>query len=141
MPDADTPGFNSYPDPAALIAQNTPPRSPNPPDMKEPTADQDKDENEGNYVSFPLPENFQPPEDAKPGKSFQALATLKLSDDGKTLNLVAVDGAPVKAEAEEPEGEEPENEGEPGQGAAPSNEPTTMADAMKQGLPATGMPA
>jgi hypothetical protein len=126
MPDA-------YPDPAALIAQTTPPRSPNPPDTEpEPTADQDKDE--GNYVEFPIPENFQPPEDAKPGKSFQALATLKLDEDGKTLCLVAVDGAAVKPgeeeEPEKPEGEEPEGE-----------EPTTMAGALKQGLPATGMPA
>ena len=127
MPDA-------YPDPAALIAQTTPARSPNPPDAlePEPTADQDKDE--GTYVEFPLPDNFQLPEDAKPGKKFQALATLMVDEgDEKTLNLVAIDGAPVKPgtdEAEEPE--KPEGE---------ENEPSTMADALKQGLPATGMPA
>ena len=130
MPDA-------YPDPAAIIAQTTPPRSPNPPDQPEPepTADQDKDE--GEHVEFPVPENFQVPEDAKPGKSFQALATLKIDEDGdgKTLCLIAIDGATVQpgntdTEPEKPEGGEPEGE-----------EPTTMAGALKQGLPATGMPA
>ena len=131
MPDA-------YPDPAAIIAQNTPPRSPNPPDQEEPepTADQEKDE--GEHVEFPIPENFQVPEDAKPGKSFQALATLKIDEDGdgKMLCLLAIDGAPVQPgeeESEKPEGEEPENPAGP--------EPTNMADALRQTLPKTGIPA
>lgn len=128
---------DSYPDPAALIAQNTPARSPNPPDQPpaEPTADQDKDE--GTYVEFPIPENFQPPEDAKPGKSFQALATLKLDEDGKTLCLVAVDGAAVKPEEEEPQ--KPDDEDADATPAGP--QPSTMKEALQQGLPATGMPA
>lgn len=126
-------------DPAAMIAQTSPPRSPNPPDSSpnpEPTADQDKDE--GSYVEFPIPENFQPPEDAKPGKSFQALATLKLDEDGKTLCLVAVDGAAVKPEEEEPA----KPEGDEDADATPAGpQPSTMKEALQQGLPATGMPA
>jgi hypothetical protein len=125
-------------DPASMIAASTPPRSPNMPDQPaepEPTADQDTDE--GQYVEFPIPEGFQPPADGKPGKTFQALATLKIDEDGKSLCLVAVDGAAVKpgdSESEEPEGEEqPE--------ATPGPAPTTAQQALQQGLPKTGIPA
>jgi hypothetical protein len=131
---ADTPPS----DPASMIASAVPPRSPNMPDTPvepEPTADQDKDE--GTYIEFPVPEGFQPPADAKPGKTFQALATLKLDEDGKSLCLVAVDGAAVKPEDEEPE--TPDGEEQPP--ATPGPAPTTAQEALKQGLPSTGIPA
>lgn len=123
-------------DPASMIAASTPPRSPNMPPAEEPEPTADQAPDEGEYVEFPIPENFQPPADAKPGKTFQALATLKLDDDGKSLCLVAVDGAPVKPgenEPEEPEGGEQPEEGAPA--------PTTAQEALKQGLPGTGIPA
>ncbi len=118
-----------------MIAQTTPPRSPNPPDQPEPTADQDKPEGDEKYVDFKVPKDFQLPEDAKPGKSFQALATLKLDEDGD-LNLIAIDGAKVEPEDEDEESEKSEGE-EPEGGEQPS----TMAEALQQGLPKTGMPA
>jgi len=134
---ADTPPS----DPASMIAAAVPPRSPNLPDASsepEPTADQDKDE--GKYIEFPLPANFQPPEDAKAGgKTFQALATLKLGENGKSLCLVAVDGAAVKPEEEETESEGEEPEGE--ESTTPGPAPTTAQEALKQGLPSTGIPA
>lgn len=129
---------DAYPDPAAIIAQTTTPRSPNPPDEEaEPSADQDKDE--GTYVEFPMPENFQPPADAKPGKKFQALATLMIDEgDEKTLNLVALDGAPVKPEEEENDNsEKEENEDKEN---LPGQTPSTMADAAKQHMSNIGMP-
>jgi hypothetical protein len=88
-----------------------------------------KSEDQEDYVDFPMPEGFAPPDDVKPGKEFQALATLKVDEDGD-LCLIALDGAPVK-----PEGEEAD------EGAEDENKDQGMMDVMKQSLPATGIPA
>jgi hypothetical protein len=86
----------------------------------------DTDESsEEQHVDFPIPEGFQPPEGTKQGDEFQALATLKVDEDGD-LCLLALDGAEVKPESEEEEG----NEDQGG-----------MMDKMRQALPGTGMPA
>jgi hypothetical protein len=93
-------------------------------DAQKPDSVDEKEE-----VSFPIPEGFAPPDDVKPGKEFQALATLKVDADGD-LCLLALDGAPVK-----PEGEEAD------EGAEDENKDQGMMDVMKQSLPATGIPA
>jgi len=52
-------------------------------------------------ISFKAPQGFAAPEDAEPGKPFDVLASVTLSDDG-TLSLTAVDGIELsEAEAEE----------------------------------------
>ena len=85
-------------------------------------------ESEEQYVDFPMPEGFQPPDDTKQGDEFQALATLKVDEDGD-LCLLALDGAEVKPEVEE--GDEEET---PDNGAG-------MAETLRKNLPSTGMPA
>jgi hypothetical protein len=85
------------------------------------------DEDDENYVDFPMPEGFEPPKGTKPGKEFEALATLKIDEDGD-LCLLKLDGADVKPEAEEAS----EPEGEEGESAT---------DSMRKKLPETGMPS
>ncbi len=46
-------------------------------------------------VEFDLPEGFQLPENAEPGQTFDAVASLKMSDDGQ-VQLVAIDGIPLQ---------------------------------------------
>lgn len=91
------------------------------------TPDPDDTENEG--IDFPMPDGFQPPKGTKPGKEFEALATLKINDDGD-LCLLKLDGADVKPEAEE--APEPEEGAEGDQSAVQS---------MAQNLPQTGLPS
>lgn len=55
-------------------------------------------------TTFPIPQGFQPPDGVQPGQPFDAVASLKMADDGANLELVAVDGIPV--------GEDPEEAGE-----------------------------
>lgn len=55
-------------------------------------------------MKLTLPEGFTPPNTARPGETFEVVATLKPSEDG-SFSLVALDG--VKLE-EEDEVEEPE---------------------------------
>jgi hypothetical protein len=50
-------------------------------------------------IKFPIPEGMVPPEGVSEGSKFEALATLKLSNDG--LILVAIDGLPVSPESGE----------------------------------------
>lgn len=52
------------------------------------------------YPEFPIPDNFQPPNEVKPDTDFQALGTFRMKGDGN-MCLVAVDGSPVVAETEE----------------------------------------
>jgi hypothetical protein len=104
----------------------------------EPTGMEHDDEQ---YVDFPIPEGFEPPKGTKPGKEFEALATLKIDDDGD-LCLLKLDGVEVKPEAEE-EGEEA-GEGEAGSddtGGQPEGQTNPSAvDSMRQALPGLGMP-
>lgn len=60
-------------------------------------------------ISFPMPEGFQAPEDSQPGKPFEVMATVMMTEDGM-LALSAIDGAPVAAESEESESEGAEME-------------------------------
>ena len=65
-------------------------------------------------ITFPAPEGFSAPEDAKPGQPFEVMATVVMADDG-SLTLDAVDGVPVakapyKKDAEEDSSVEPEDE-------------------------------
>lgn len=45
-------------------------------------------------VEFDLPDGFQMPDDVQEGQTFDALASLKMADDGK-VQLVSLDGMPV----------------------------------------------
>jgi hypothetical protein len=97
-----------------------------------PTTDDDKEQDQGdeqeNYVDFPMPEGFEPPKGTKPGDEFEALATLKIDDDGD-LCLLKLDGADVKPEDEEEE----DNDNNKGEQSA--------LESMRQNLPSTGLPA
>lgn len=55
-------------------------------------------------IKFPMPDGFAAPEDAQPGKPFEVMATVMMSEDGM-LALSAIDGAPI-ASAPEPKAEE-----------------------------------
>jgi hypothetical protein len=64
-----------------------------------------------NVIEFPAPKGFTPPDNAKEGDTFEALATLRMQADG-VLQLNAIDGMPVmhdaKQEAQEEKDESPE---------------------------------
>lgn len=45
-------------------------------------------------MNLSLPEGYVMPESARPGESFEAVATLKPNDDG-SFELVALDGMPL----------------------------------------------
>jgi hypothetical protein len=97
------------------------------PDPNAPAPTDQDDQNEKN-VDFPIPEGFEAPKGSKPGQEFEALATLKISeDDPDTLCLLKLDGTDVKPEEEEA----PE----------PAKGDQSAADSMRQALPATGMPS
>jgi hypothetical protein len=67
-------------------------------------------EDQESVIEFPAPQGFTPPDNAKEGDTFEALATLRMQADG-VLQLEAIDGMPVKhdakAEAQEEEDESP----------------------------------
>lgn len=46
-----------------------------------------------------LPQGFTPPENARPGEPFEAVATIKANEDG-SFELLAIDGAAVGEEDE-----------------------------------------
>lgn len=54
-------------------------------------------------VEFTLPEGFSMPQEAQPGSTFDAVASLKLSDDGSDVTVVAIDGIPLKGESKGPD--------------------------------------
>ena len=54
-----------------------------------------------------LPEGYAPPENARPGEPFEAVATLKVNDDG-SFELLMIDGAELAKEKEEAAEEEDE---------------------------------
>lgn len=56
-------------------------------------------------IKFPMPDGFAAPEDAQPGKPFEVMATVMMSEDGM-LALSAIDGAPVASASEESDSEE-----------------------------------
>ena len=58
-----------------------------------------------NVIEFPAPQGFTPPDNAKEGDTFEALATLRMQADG-VLQLEAIDGAPVKHDADQEAKEE-----------------------------------
>ncbi len=95
--------------------------APDPTDPNAPAGDQETESN----VDFPMPEGFEPPKGTKPGAEFEALATLKIDDDGD-LVLLKLDGADIKPESEE---------------AEPAEGDQSAVDSMKQNLPSTGLPA
>lgn len=49
-----------------------------------------------------LPQGFTPPENARPGEPFEAVATIKANEDG-SFELLAIDGAEVGGGEEEDE--------------------------------------
>ncbi len=96
----------------------------------DPTADPNapaSDDSTESSVDFPMPDGFQPPKGTKPGATFEALATLKIDDDGDVC-LLKIDGCDVKPE----EAEAPAAENEDDQSAM---------DSAKAALPATGLPS
>ena len=70
-------------------------------------------------VEFTLPEGFQMPQEATPGSTFDAVASLKLSDDGSDVTVVAIDGIPLKGETKGPDEAvaPPDGDGDEAQGA------------------------
>lgn len=51
-------------------------------------------------IEFSLPEGFNTPQDVEPGSTFDAVASLKLEEDG-SVELVSLDGVPVGDDKEE----------------------------------------
>jgi hypothetical protein len=60
-------------------------------------------------VSFPVPKGFSPPQNYRPGEAFEAIAKLRMSEDGM-LKLEALDGVKLEGEGMEEEGYEEEAE-------------------------------
>lgn len=56
-------------------------------------------------IEFPKPEELAIPEGISKSGEFEALATLQLKKDGKTLCLVAIDGNRMKGYREEDDNE------------------------------------
>lgn len=52
-------------------------------------------------MTFPIPKGFTPPEGLKPDEEFEALASFKLTKDGK-LELCEVEGNPVEGYKDDP---------------------------------------
>jgi hypothetical protein len=72
----------------------------------------DKPSDKKANTSFPIPEGMEIPEDAAPGSSFEAMATLEVGEGG-VLSLKAVDGFDISAAAPATESEEESQETEP----------------------------
>jgi hypothetical protein len=57
-------------------------------------------------VEFDLPDGFQTPQDVEPGATFDAVASLKMGEDG-SVEMVALDGIPLpgmdKSDAQQPQ--------------------------------------
>jgi hypothetical protein len=71
------------------------------------------------YIEFPVPQGFTPPEGVKEGQAFDFMASGYFK--GKTMYLTSVEGAPVA------EAEEAEEEGE-------ENEEMSMVEAVEKGM-------
>ena len=72
----------------------------------------DKD---GDEVQFPIPKGYNPPDSAKDGKEFSAVATFRVDDDddednkdGPMLCLTKIEGVPVSMEPPEEDEDAPE---------------------------------
>lgn len=78
-------------------------------------------------IKFPMPDGFAAPEDAQPGKPFEVMATVMMSEDGM-LALSAIDGAPI-ASAPEPEEEEMDDMAE-----MPAPEGDAFLSAIEKGM-------
>jgi hypothetical protein len=55
-------------------------------------------------MKITLPADYQPPDNAKPGESFEVVATIVQADDG-SFDLTQIDGIPVEGEEKEEAGE------------------------------------
>ena len=73
------------------------------------------------YIEFPVPAGFTPPEGVKEGNPFDFMASGYFK--GKTMYLTAVEGTPVAAEEKEEEGGEEEEAPEMG-----------MVEAVEKGM-------
>ncbi len=60
-------------------------------------------------MKISLPEGFEIPENAVPGKPFEVVATIVRKEDG-SFDLVAIDGIEIEESSESEENEEPEEE-------------------------------
>lgn len=49
-------------------------------------------------MNLPMPKGFQPPNTARPGESFEIVATVRMTEDG--LRLEALDGMKIEEEPE-----------------------------------------
>ncbi len=103
--------------------------SPTNPDDSTPISDDSSENETEENIDFPMPEGFEPPKGTKPGQEFEALATLKIDEDGD-LCLLKIDGADVKPESEENESKEGDEDKD-----------QSAVDSMKSNLPSTGIPA
>jgi len=65
-------------------------------------------------IEFQLPDGFNTPQDVEPGATFDAVASLKLEEDG-SVELVSLDGVPVgdDKDSDKKEAAEPDNAGAP----------------------------
>jgi len=86
------------------------------------------DDDKNGVIEFPAPQGFTPPDNAKEGDTFEVLASVRMQADG-VLQLEAIDGMPVKhdadAEAKEEQDESPEEsdrEDQIAQGGSPDDE-------------------
>lgn len=58
-----------------------------------------------------MPEGFTPPPNARPGETFEAVATLKPSDDGG-FSIIALDGVRLPEEEEDDEDDDEDDDDE-----------------------------
>lgn len=80
-------------------------------------------------IEFMAPEGMEMPEGLAAGDTFEAMATVKLGEDGE-LYLTALDGMPLAGMKEEEEGEE---EGEENEMAEESGEEMMAEGDMSEG--------
>ena len=78
-------------------------------------------EDDNKVIEFPAPKGFTPPDNAKEGDTFEALATLRMQADG-VLQLNAIDGMPVMHDAKQEMMEDQDQSPEEDQHEAEMNE-------------------
>lgn len=79
-------------------------------------------------IKFPMPDGFAAPEDAQPGKPFEVMATVMMSEDGM-LALSAIDGAPVASASDDDDEEEMDDMEE-----TPAPEGDAFLSAIEKGM-------
>lgn len=60
-------------------------------------------------LSFPMPDGWELPPDAKPGQPFQAVGTFIADKDGKNIRFTEIDGRPLADGSDDDENKEDDN--------------------------------